>query len=135
MRMYVNRPVASNSDSPSGGDFDLQALLHPAGAFAHPSDVVRDPDLTLHEKRALLAAWASDACAVESAPALRISPDGSAPVTFDDVMDALRALDAQAAEWGKPTPHYRRVIANRIPRLPARKSRARRNGNQGRLSA
>ena len=42
------------------------ALLHPAQAFSHPSDVVNDPDLTLNEKRAILASWASDACAVDS---------------------------------------------------------------------
>ena len=41
--------------------FDLDALLHPAQAFAHPIDVVRDNDLTLNEKRAILASWASDA--------------------------------------------------------------------------
>jgi hypothetical protein len=39
--------------------FDLDALLHPASAFAHPMDVVRDPDLALNEKRAILASWAS----------------------------------------------------------------------------
>ena len=33
--------------------FDLDTLLHPARAFAHPMDVVRDPDLTLNEKRAM----------------------------------------------------------------------------------
>jgi hypothetical protein len=73
--------------------FDLNALLHPAQALAHPSDVVNDPDLTLNEKRAILASWASDACAVESAPALRRTTNGAHPVSFDDVMDALRALD------------------------------------------
>ena len=78
--------------------FDLNALLHPAQAFAHPSDVVRDPDLTLNEKRAILASWASDACAVEFAPALRCPPNGSRPVGYDDVMDALRALDKQDGE-------------------------------------
>jgi hypothetical protein len=72
---------------------DLDALLHPAGAFAHPSEVLRDPDLTVNEKRAILASWASDACAVEAAPALRTSATGR-PVRFDDVMDALRELDA-----------------------------------------
>ena len=46
-------------------EFDLNSLLHPASAFDHPLDVVRDPDLTLNEKRAILASWASDACAVE----------------------------------------------------------------------
>jgi len=109
------------------GGFDLQALLHPSGAFSHPSDVVHDPDLTLHEKRAILASWASDACAVESAPALRIAPAGRGPVTFDDVMDALRALDEQAADHGKPKPHYRRVLADRVPGVFGRESGAQRS--------
>ena len=77
--------------------FDLNDLLHPAQAFSHPADVVNDPDLTLNEKRAILASWASDACAVESVPELRRAPvKGGRPVAFDDVMDALRALDACA---------------------------------------
>jgi hypothetical protein len=73
---------------------DLDELLHPAQAFSHPSEVVDDPDLTLNEKRAILASWASDACAVEAAPALRIGR--KAPVRFDDIMEALRSLDKQA---------------------------------------
>jgi len=48
--------------------FDRDTLLHPANAFGHPIDVVRDPGLTLNEKRAILASWASDACAIEAAP-------------------------------------------------------------------
>jgi hypothetical protein len=80
-------------------DFELDRLLHPAGAFATPMDVVRDPDMTVQEKRAILASWASDACAVEAAPDLRRPP--SAPIVrFDDIMDALKALDGEAA--GKP---------------------------------
>jgi hypothetical protein len=80
-------------------DFDLDRLLHPASAFEEPMNVVRDPDLTLTEKRAILASWASDACAVESAPALRQAPNGRV-VTFDDVLDALRTLDAEAEKSG-----------------------------------
>ncbi len=75
--------------------FDLDGLLHPAQAFGHPSEVVNDPDLTLNEKRAILASWASDACAVEAAPELRSAPHSSA-VRFDDIMEALRTLDKQA---------------------------------------
>ena len=30
-------------------DPEIQALLHPSAAFAHPRDVVDDPDLTIHE--------------------------------------------------------------------------------------
>jgi hypothetical protein len=81
---------------PARRDFDLDELLHPAQAFSHPSEVVADLDLTLNEKRAILASWASDACAVESSPALRDAGPGRPPVGFDDVMDALRALDKQA---------------------------------------
>jgi hypothetical protein len=76
-------------------NFDLDELLHPANAFEHPSEVVNDPDLTLNEKRAILASWASDACAIEAAPELRSSPAG-APVRFDDIMEALRTLDQQS---------------------------------------
>ena len=53
---------------------EIQALLHPAGAFAHPQDVLDDPDLTTQEKRAILSAWASDACAVESVPLFAARP-------------------------------------------------------------
>src|SRR6187455_1672034 len=75
--------------------FDLDDLLHPAQAFSHPSEVVNDPDLTLNEKRAILASWASDACAIEAAPALRPTAKGGR-VRFDDIMEALRSLDKQA---------------------------------------
>lgn len=84
--------------------FSLDELLHPAGAFGHPREVVEDPDLTLNEKRAILASWASDACAIEAAPELRARPCGS-PVRFDDIMDALRTLDRQANG-----DKYRRVL-------------------------
>jgi len=88
--------------------FDLEDLLHPAQAFWHPADVVNDPDLTLNEKRAILASWASDACAV---PELRRAPiKAGRPVAFDDVMDALRALDARATETRN---RYRRVVRKR----------------------
>ena len=89
---------------PDKDHFDLEQFLHPAHAFDHPTDVVDDPDLTLNEKRAILAAWASDACAVEAAPELRIGP--RAPVRFDEIMDALRRLDQQARQ---AQPNYRRL--------------------------
>jgi hypothetical protein len=94
----------------ASGPRDLLALLRPAGAFAYPRQVVQDPDLTLNEKRAILASWASDACS-KDAPALRQAPrDGLLPVGFDDIMDALRELDDQAAHDNHPRPHYRRVL-------------------------
>ena len=88
-------------------DVDLDDLLHPAWAFGHPSEVLNDPDLSLNEKRAILASWASDACAIEAAPELRLSPRG-VPVTFDEIMEALRTLDRQANGH-----RYRRVLHQR----------------------
>src|SRR5436190_21397598 len=73
---------------------EIDALLHPARAFSHPMDVVRNTDLTLYEKRAILSSWASDACAVEDFPEFR-QLSGAASVKFDDVIDALRYLDAE----------------------------------------
>jgi len=96
-------------------NFSLDELLHPANAFRHPSEVVNDPDLTLNEKRAILASWASDACAIEAAPDLRVGPCGS-PVRFDEIMEALRALD-KPANGDK----YRRTLCRqRIFRSPDR---------------
>ena len=79
--------------SHEGLDPEIQALLHPSSAYEHPRNVLKDPDLTTYEKRAILSAWASDACAVESAPALRRPPGFEKPVTFDEIIDALRSLD------------------------------------------
>jgi hypothetical protein len=95
--------------SGSNDGFDLDNLLHPAQAFEHPSQIVNDPDLTLNEKRAILASWASDACAIEALPSLRHLPGGKQPVGFDEVMEALRMLDKQAHQ-GDTAARYRRVL-------------------------
>jgi hypothetical protein len=50
---------------------DLNAILHPGTVYEHPRDVVADQTISLGEKRAILASWASDAAAVASNPALR----------------------------------------------------------------
>ena len=91
--------------------FDLDKLLHPAGAYGHPRQVLADSDLTLNEKRAILAAWASDACAVEAAPDLRQQGSGP-PISFDDIMDALKRLDGEARgriDYGRLVNRARRV--------------------------
>ena len=121
MHRYSAGPAPTGAAEPRN-EYDLDALLHPAQAFAHANDVVNDPDLTLSEKRAILAS-----CAVEAAPALR-RPPGSNPVAFDDIMDALRALDRQARDQFNPVPHYRRVLAERVPGVFDRKSRDRETG-------
>ena len=111
--------------------FDLDALLHPANAFTHPMDVVRDEDLTLNEKRAILASWASDACATEAAPDLRVTSSRSV-VRWDDIMDALRTLDKETENYAKPLPHYKRVLARKdAGLLGLRRSRGRNRNDQG----
>jgi hypothetical protein len=79
---------------------ELGRLLQPARYFRHPRDVVRDATLTTAEKRAILSSWASDACAVESMPALRQMPGSGCVVGFDDVIDALRELDGKPNDIG-----------------------------------
>ncbi len=75
----------------------FENLLHPARAFARPTDIVSDPDLTLNEKRAILASWASDASAADANPLLRRS-DGGMTASWDDIMAALKELDLEAAK-------------------------------------
>jgi hypothetical protein len=79
--------------APRSDDLALDRLLSPARHYKHPDDVVHDGTLHLNEKRAILSSWASDACAVESMPALRQPPGAGQPVSFDSIMDALRQLD------------------------------------------
>ena len=82
---------------PETSDLQLDRLLSPARHFKHPEDVLKDGTLDLQEKRAILSSWASDACAVESVPALRRPPGAEQPVCFDRIIDALCRLDGAAA--------------------------------------
>jgi len=114
MEKHRNKLNDANCATDADSKLDIDALLHPANAFSHPIDVVRDRDLTLNEKRALLAAWASDACAIEAAPELRINGAGNV-VRFDDIMDALRLLDREAAKAHVNVETLRRA-RRRLPR-------------------
>ena len=68
-----------------------------------PSDVLKHPRMSLDEKRALLASWASDAHAVENQPTLRKLDNGKV-VPVDDILRCLRALD-QGGAAGKGLSH------------------------------
>ncbi|MDW5315847.1 hypothetical protein [Rhizobium sp. PL01] len=57
------------------------ALLNPARHFSHLSKVVSAPDLSVGEKRAILASWASDLYTLELKPTMRIVPAGSRKTT------------------------------------------------------
>jgi hypothetical protein len=102
MKRKAGYPMSHDDDV-----FDLDSLLHPAEAFAHPNDVVNDPDLTLNEKRAILASWASGACADEAILTLRRGAGAKRPVPFDEVMDALRVLDKMARKAGRSAGSHR----------------------------
>ncbi len=67
----------------------------PTTQFTHPCAVLEAGALTGSDKRALLAAWASDACAVEGQPAWRWLPGTPEPVSVDDILAALQALDGK----------------------------------------
>ncbi len=94
------RPTTAKHDNV----FELEALLHPGTIFEHPRDVVSHPSLSLAEKRAILASWASDASAIASCPSLR-APEGlKTPIPIDDILEALYALDSgpRHPPGGKP---------------------------------
>jgi hypothetical protein len=86
--------TATSESAPLKGLGDaLERLLRPAVGFHHPRDVLKDPILRLHEKRAILSSWASDACAVPDHPGLRWFIGAEQPVDVDEVLEALVRLD------------------------------------------
>jgi hypothetical protein len=82
----------------TGPEFFLQAKAGSAAqdsmsqTLSQPDDVLDHPSMSVTEKRALLASWASDARAVPGVPILRQLDDGSI-VIVDEILRALKALD------------------------------------------
>lgn len=72
----------------------LERGVRPAVGFQDPDDVMKDPHLTLPDKREILSSWASDASAVQDEPHLRWLLGTVEPVPLDEVLAALRRLDA-----------------------------------------
>jgi hypothetical protein len=97
---------------PVAGDPEIDLLLHPSRLYARPADLGADELLAIDERLAILASWASDACAVDSNPPLRRPPLVSPPVTFDEIMNALRRLDRM--KRSTPTP-ARKSVCSRGP--------------------
>ena len=117
----LDKSIPSPSRSNTSLSLDLAALLNPAQAFAHPRDVVADPELTINEKRAMLAAWASNACAVEAAPVLRRPPGADEQVQVDAILEALRALDQAANDTAWARRQTRRVSIENFRRSHPRR--------------
>lgn len=80
-----------------------------ASTFNHPREVLASPFLDILQKRCVLAAWASDAFAVEGKPWLRQLPGSNREVRIGDILSALRTLDGDDGPPGK---------AQRMPRPP-----------------
>ncbi|MCJ2019739.1 MULTISPECIES: hypothetical protein [unclassified Methylobacterium] len=110
-RLGVERlgPVTAANLRPPAVD-PFEAFVAPGDVFRQPREVLTYPGLSVAEKRAILASWASDARAVESNPTLRCLPGCRAePVPIDEILEALQALDE-----GSPAP-----AAPRRPLFPA----------------
>jgi len=84
--------------------FDFNVLLYPGTVFETPGDVLDHTALTLAEKRAILASWASDASTIASCPSMRAPAGLKKLVSIDEILDALCALDGgpRTPPGGKP---------------------------------
>ncbi len=84
-----------------------------ATTFDHPRQVIASPFLDDTQKRCVLAAWASDAFAVEGKPWLRQIPGSSREIRVGDILSALRMLDgddhppATSQRMPRPSPAKR----------------------------
>lgn len=111
----IVRPAASEA---------RHALVAPGDVFRHPREVLDHPQLSRAEKRAILASWASDACALENAPSLRcLTGCRVEPVPVDAVLGALAELDE--AQRRGPSRDATGPVARRRP--PRWRSHALRN--------
>ncbi|WP_441244585.1 hypothetical protein [Tardiphaga sp. 768_D3_N2_1] len=75
--------------------FDIHANPLLVATYSDPSDVLADPVLSRVEKRCVLAAWASDAFAVENNPWLRQLPGSPTAIPVGLILSALRDLDEE----------------------------------------
>jgi hypothetical protein len=87
-------------------DPEIDQLPHPSRFYARSADVAADQLLTVEERRANLSSWASDACAVDSNPALRRPPHANGPVTFDEhrcvanlILRAVATAPRPPSQW------------------------------------
>lgn len=93
---------------------DLRPHIHCAASYDHPKDVLNNRSLSISEKRAILASWASDAFAVSDCPSMRAPPDLRRPVHIREIFGALQRLDTQPLQPPGGRPMRRKGIA-RVP--------------------
>jgi hypothetical protein len=71
-------------------------------SFTYPDQVLSDPSMHLDEKRAILAAWASDVHAMKSHPQLRQLPGTPFPVPCASILEALAGLERMGPDDNGP---------------------------------
>lgn len=106
-------PESTTLNNEAAAAITVSQLLNPAAHFDHPQDVLAAAHLDKDGKRAILASWASDLYAVESIPALRHYPGTKQAVSYDEILDALNALDRRvefASEVGASRTGARRPL-------------------------
>jgi hypothetical protein len=97
----LNRISPSYTERRYGGDHEIDCdvpdrhscKLTSGSNLSHPSEVLSNPILSGPEKRCVLAAWASDAFAMEDNPWHRQLPGSDTPIPLKAIMEALRRLD------------------------------------------
>jgi hypothetical protein len=94
------------------GAWEPDAFFCPASALEHSSYVVSDPDLALNEEGVILASLASDARAPEDISHLCHPGDKG---LFDEVMEALRALDRQVKQGAGASTLFRDLLRTTPP--------------------
>lgn len=98
-------------DSKAIHPLDIHANSILATVYDHPRQVLADAILEPVQKRCILAAWASDAFAVEDRPWLRQIPGSPVPVLLSEILDALLRLDD---DDGDPPPTGHTAFAHSL---------------------
>ena len=89
----LHRETNKGREAPLTGYLGLRAQ-----DFVHPREVLSDAELEPFEKRAILAAWASDISAVPSHPQFRWLSGTPGPVLLSQILAALKQLDAETVQ-------------------------------------
>jgi hypothetical protein len=85
---------------PMGLRTAVERGIRPAVGFHHPLEVLKDPHLSIRDKREILSSWASDASAVQDEPWMRWLLGTPEPVPLQDVREALDRLERGATGRG-----------------------------------
>jgi len=95
MRLATSEPSLAGAGQAAAHSLRIarERGIRPGVGFLHPTDVLKDPHLTISEKREVLSSWASDASAVTDEPWMRWLLGTPEPVPLDDVREALLRLD------------------------------------------